>query len=83
VEINKRIGLWNNDESSYLDDVAYKLYVNYYFKKYNSNAMGTQVEFNKAYNLNYGNVIVNKYYDIAKLVLRREKIERILSRGNK
>lgn len=82
--IDKSIGKWC-EGTTQLDDFAYQLYVEYiqsFGDKYLEN-ITTQLALYSIYHHNDGNDFLNSFYENAKLILRREKIEKILSRDNR
>jgi hypothetical protein len=75
--IDKHCGQWS-DETTQLDDYAYELYKNYIIKTYtNTSTFGPQKSFANAY-MKYNNTFVNDFYDKAVMILRQEKIKKIL-----
>ncbi len=80
MKIDKSIGIWytnGRDDITILDEIAYYLYLKdrYYYGK------NTLSIFNiKDFKLHMRWSVI---YRESKLILRREKIEKILSRGNR
>ena len=74
--INKKVGNWcENEESDDLDDIAYQLYLNYYYNEYRSYSQAKQYMFMTIRN-NYSYTL-NRFYKKACNILRKEKIEKI------
>ncbi len=81
--IDKSFGVWC-EKTTKLDDVAYQLYVNM--------VLGLSYKYNQPYVINTQKDIIDSYnnlnaykreYKNANLILRKDKIEKILSRGNR
>jgi hypothetical protein len=74
--INKSLeGNWCKEKTSYIDDVAYQLYVRHMFETYDTPSLGPQKEFiyyrYGIHNLPY------RFYNEAEKILRREKLEKL------
>jgi len=82
MQIDKSVGNWSNEKClSYIDDIAYKLYVEYSIPIVKHiNLITTQGTIYNIHNMNNGNSFVNGFYDKALLILRREKIQKIRKR---
>ncbi len=81
MEIDKSKGKWL-DNATLLQDYAYQLYtINYNPLMYDNVNVGdyvTQEDFNIINKFGIG--VFNEHFNNAKLILRREKIEKILNR---
>ena len=80
MEIDKSKGTWT-DNANMLDDIAYKLYVDMVLKH--------SIDYNQNYiifeqsDIIYSHINNNAYsgyYNNAKIIIRKEKIEKILNR---
>ena len=77
--IDKTIGKWDGN-LDYIDDIVYQLYVKY------AQYLGTNLDFLPPQSTIYSlrleepNSFVHGFYDEAKLILRREKINKIRER---
>ena len=78
MEINKSKGKWYNG-STLLEDHAYYLYLRPYISGTTQGSI-TQDSF---ITLNKYTGSYQNYFDYAKLILRKEKIKKILNHGNK
>lgn len=75
--IDKSRGNWsNNDNIDYLDDIAFKLYLDYYEKEYNAYSGGQQEIFKKL-RTEYTNHHLYIFYEQAKIIIRKEKLEKL------
>jgi len=75
--IDKSIGyLCRNDESDYIDDIAFQLYLNYHFRIYGTLSPSKQIEFMSLRNKSYVHYL-SSFYENAFNVLRKEKLEEI------
>jgi len=80
--IDKSIGgSWEVNFLDEIDNIAYYLYVKNRIKEYPSLNSVTQSFFVNSIKLNHS--VYQKYYDRATIFLRRNKIEKILSHGNR
>lgn len=82
--IDKSFGVWDNN-SDYIDDITYYLYVEYCVSKTNYNILPQSVVYSilhmKISNLQTSSInFIQGFYEDAKLILRREKIQKILNR---
>jgi len=77
VTIDKTKGNWCKDnESDYIDDVAFQLYLNYYYKEYGEfNEDSSQYNFK---NTRYNNSYWHCYYTKAFKIIRLEKIQKLM-----
>lgn len=96
MEINKNIGKWyipkeGDEKLDYILDVIYQLYINDWFKGevLGINPIESQANlilyyYQKEKGKKWGMIEYDmKYYDDAVQLVRREKIEKILSRGDR
>ena len=84
METDKSKGIWNYNNSSYLDDVAYQLYLNNYKPlMYDNVNVATYVSQEDFIIINNSISLFNSHYNNAKLILRKEKIENILNHGDR
>jgi len=66
-------------ETEYIDDVAYQLYLNYMYIMYGfSTTTGPQISFMRQKNNNIS--IPYKFYNEAKKLIRKEKLEKICTK---
>jgi len=73
MKINKKIGHWSdNKDVTYLDNVAYYLYVNNIYTNITKRWQVTFISEHYEYNR------FNNYYNLATQIIRRNKIEKIL-----
>lgn len=78
--IDKSFGKWD-DNLDYIDDIAYYLFIKYILSLgTNSDLIMSQASMYFVRHTKGTNIFVDRYYDEAKLILRREKIEKILNR---
>lgn len=84
MQIDKTIGKWYDGKTE-LDDFAYQLYIEYTksFTTIHLELITPQSSICSIYHHGDGNDFINGFFDEAKLILRREKIQKILSRGNR
>lgn len=88
--IDKSIGIWN-DNLDYIDDIAYYLFIKQivYSGLEKSPDITSQSVLYSLYHMKTSNLPISSidrvrsFYDDAKLILRREKILKILSRDNR
>jgi len=81
MKLNKNKGKWYSDEiypdwaePSVLDDIAYHLYC----KDRISDKCNPQITFIHNYN-KFNHILIVKYYEEAKIILRRIKLEKIIN----
>jgi len=72
---NKNIGNWYK-KSTYLDDVVYQLYLDEIKNTNDENYPGYQ-EYLIAVHIKYKNNQIENAYNIAKNIIRKEKIEKL------
>lgn len=76
MEIDKSIGQWNLKNPSKLDDYAFSLYLYDMSKKYNDVEKRHFSQELFKYSISH-----KHYYDDGKLIIRKDKIEKILNHG--
>lgn len=84
MEIDKTNGVWDLDYPTEIDDIAYKLYLEYHFFTHKNGLLNMLTQ--RAVRFYYSDDIYKHdkiYYSDAKLIIRKEKIEKILKRGNR
>jgi hypothetical protein len=81
MKINKLQDVdWCITKTSYVDDVAYQLYINYMFDSYGlTTKPGPQREF--IYNKNSIRNLPYRFYKEAEKIIRKEKLEKICSKS--